>query len=285
MRQEHDVVHLAEVAPGVWTATARRWSSLVTVVVEPDGTCLVIDPGVSPVDVTALGRDLAARGWTPAAGVSTHPHWDHVLWSRALGDVPRWATPAGAARARLVRNDLVAQADAEGPGHEHDLTGVLEPLPPGAAAVPWSGQEVLVVGHRAHCTGSAVLVLPRSGVLVAGDLLSDLEVPLLDLTADDPVQGHLAALDLVEDLVARHAVTVLVPGHGTVAVGPEIGHRLTADRRYLEALSGLTTRDEADADGRLADPEQLAQHREQQAFVARASSGPHRQDGGSDAGG
>jgi hypothetical protein len=30
------------------------------------------------------------------AGFSAHPHWDHLLWHPRFGDVPRYATPAGA---------------------------------------------------------------------------------------------------------------------------------------------------------------------------------------------
>jgi hypothetical protein len=36
------------------------------------------------------------------AGFSTHPHWDHLLWHPRLGDVPRYATPGGAGRDRIM---------------------------------------------------------------------------------------------------------------------------------------------------------------------------------------
>ena len=89
---------LTEVAPGVWTATAEIWTSLTTLIVADDGACLVVDPGISVAEVAALADEVARRGWSVAAGFATHPHWDHMLWARSLGDVPRWATRRAVAR-------------------------------------------------------------------------------------------------------------------------------------------------------------------------------------------
>src|ERR1700746_688261 len=90
---------LTEVAPGVLVATSSYAMTTSTVVVGSSGGCLVIDPAVTTADLTGLAGELAARGLRPAVGWSTHPHWDHVLWSRELGDVPRFAAPRAAAAA------------------------------------------------------------------------------------------------------------------------------------------------------------------------------------------
>src|SRR6476646_132422 len=39
------------------------------------------------------------------AGVSTHPHWDHLLWHEALGAAPRYGTAGGAASVRAQMSD------------------------------------------------------------------------------------------------------------------------------------------------------------------------------------
>lgn len=40
---------------------------------------------------------VSARDQNPvAAGFSTQPHWDHLLWHPRFGDVPRYATSASA---------------------------------------------------------------------------------------------------------------------------------------------------------------------------------------------
>jgi len=55
-----------------------------TVVAGPDGSCLVIDPAMTPAAIAGLAAALSARGLRPAAGWSTHPHWDHVLWHASV---------------------------------------------------------------------------------------------------------------------------------------------------------------------------------------------------------
>ncbi|HEX7806978.1 MAG TPA: MBL fold metallo-hydrolase [Cellulomonas sp.] len=250
---------LTQVAPGVWTATAQIWTSLTTLVVADDGACLLVDPGITVPEVEALADEIEDRGWHVEAAFATHAHWDHVLWSARLGDVPRWATPAAAAAQVRSRDADLAKADAAAPGHDRDLFGLLTALPDDADAVPWSGPRALVVDHRAHAPGHASLVLPDSGVLIAGDMLSDVEIPLLDVDATDPAGDYRDGLHRLEAAVTRYAVTAVVPGHGHVGGPRELARRFVVDRVYLGAL--LTGLDAADP--RLADPWLLEAHEQQ----------------------
>jgi glyoxylase-like metal-dependent hydrolase (beta-lactamase superfamily II) len=257
---------LVDVAPGVWVTTAVRWASTTTLVVAPDGRCLVVDPGLTAAEIEGVADEIAARGWTASAGFSTHPHWDHLLWTSRLGSGPRWATADAVEAARSHRATLLSEADAEAPGHDHTLTGRLTALPavPGPSVLPWTGRQVMVVPYRGHCAGSAALLVPDAGVLVAGDVLSDTEIPLLDLDADGPVTDYRTTLDELEALISEHGVTVVVPGHGAVAVGPEVARRFAADRAYLAALGA------ADVDDpRLASAEMAALHEAQQRALSR----------------
>src|SRR5579859_1897504 len=85
---------LTEIAPGVLVMTSAFAMTTSTVVVGPSGSCLLVDPAVTVADLAALAGELADLGLRPAAAWSTHPHWDHVLWSTGLGDAPRYAVPA-----------------------------------------------------------------------------------------------------------------------------------------------------------------------------------------------
>lgn len=258
---------LADVAPQVAVATAEIWATTSTVVAAGDGTCLVVDPGVSVADLAGLADAVAARGWRVTAGFSTHPHWDHVLWSARLGDAPRWATPEACTVARETREAILRETDADAPGHDHVRTARLTALP--GPDLPWAGPRALVVPYHAHCPGSAALVVPDLGLLCVGDLLSDREVPLLDLDAPDPVGDHLAAVDVLEGALAAHGVRVVVPGHGTVTDAAGARARAVADRAYLHALvAGGPV-----SDPRLADPWVAAQH-ERQLLWARGGRPP-----------
>lgn len=259
--------HLADVAPQVAVATAEIWATTSTVIAAGDGTCLVVDPGVSVADLGGLADAVASRGWRVTAGFSTHPHWDHVLWSARLGDAPRWATPEACTVARETREAILRETDADAPGHDHVLTARLTALP--GPDLPWPGPRALVLPYRAHCPGSAALVVPDLGLLCVGDLLSDREVPLLDLDAPDPVGDHLAAVDVLEGALAAHDVRVVVPGHGTVTDAAGARARAAADRAYLHALVAGGPVD----DPRLADPWVAAQH-ERQLLWARGGRPP-----------
>jgi glyoxylase-like metal-dependent hydrolase (beta-lactamase superfamily II) len=72
-------------------------------------------------------------------------------------------------------------------------------------------------------------------VLVAGDMLSDVLIPTLDLNdTADPIEDYLAALQLLED--AARDVDVLVPGYGSVGGADQMRARIDQDRAYVQAL-------------------------------------------------
>jgi glyoxylase-like metal-dependent hydrolase (beta-lactamase superfamily II) len=91
-----------------------------------------------------------------------------------------------------------------------------------------------IVEHEAHAVGHAAVLLADRGVLLAGDMLSDVLIPLLDARRPDQVTAYETALNRLAE--AAHHVDVLIPGHGAIAKGPEIPARLAADRAYINAL-------------------------------------------------
>lgn len=110
-----------------------------------------------------------------------------------------------------------------------ELIGLLTPLPADGEPVPGE-----IIEHQAHAIGHAAVLLADRGVLLAGDMLSDILIPLLDHRRPDQVGAYETALELLGE-TASH-VDVLVPGHGTLAKGPEIAARLAADHAYIDAL-------------------------------------------------
>jgi hydroxyacylglutathione hydrolase len=222
---------LTEIAPGVLVATSDVYVTTTTVVAGRDGGCLVIDPAVTVADLASLAAGLSQRGLRPQAGWSTHPHWDHVLWSRDLGDAPRFATPAAAAKAEADRARMLLEAAEDAPGHDPALFGRLTALE--AGAIPWNGPAARVVVHNGHAPGHGAVYLPDTGTLIAGDMCSDLEIPLLDLDGRDPLGDYREGL---ARLGALAGVRQLVPGHGHVGDAAEFRRRLAADEAYLDAL-------------------------------------------------
>src|SRR3954451_4973600 len=219
---------LNEVADGVWVRQSEWVWSNSTVVRGEDGLILV-DPGIHGAELDQLADDIDGLGLPVVAGFSTHLHWDHLLWHARFGDVPRYAMPASAAVAPGVRERGQAMAAESATDVPLDLIALVTPLPADGGPVPGE-----VVAHEAHAVGHAALLLADRGVLLAGDMLSDLLIPLLDPRRPGQVAAFETALDLLSGAAER--VDVLVPGHGSVATGPEIAARITADRAYIDAL-------------------------------------------------
>ena len=163
------------------------------------------------------------------AGFSTHPHFDHLLWHSRFGDVPRYATARCAQVATGAREQAQAMAAETAEGIPLELVALVSPLPADGGPVPGE-----IVEHDAHAVGHAAVLLADRGVLLAGDMLSDVLIPMLDPHRDGQLDAYEAALDRLEEPVRR--VNVVVPGHGEVAEGTEVTARLAADRAYLAAL-------------------------------------------------
>jgi glyoxylase-like metal-dependent hydrolase (beta-lactamase superfamily II) len=223
---------LTEVAPGVLVATSAYAMTTSTVVIGPSGGCLLIDPAVTVDDLATLAGELAGRGLRPAAAWSTHPHWDHVLWSAALGDAPRYAAPAAVTVAETDRDSILEYVRQSVPGHDLELVGRTQALD--APAIAWDGPEARLIVHDGHAPGHGAVFLPDSGVLVAGDMCSDMEIPLLDIDATDPEGDYRTGL---ERLASVPGVRQVVPGHGHVGDTAEFRRRLALDAAYLDAVS------------------------------------------------
>ncbi|KQQ95262.1 MBL fold metallo-hydrolase [Leifsonia sp. Leaf325] len=231
---------LKQVAEGVLVHESACIQSNA-VVVEGNAGVLLVDPGITRAELAALADAVRDRGRPVAAGFATHPHWDHVLWHPALGDAPRYGTADCAASVR----DLLATAGweddvAEGLPPEFaddipmELLGLVTGLPGNTALVPWDGPDVRIIEHRAHSVGHAALLVEDRGVLIAGDMLSDVLVPMLDLAAESPIEDYLAALQSFDRMAS--GVDVVVPGHGSVGGAGQLRERIEQDRAYVVAL-------------------------------------------------
>ena len=232
---------LRQVAEGVLIHESEFCQSNAVVVRGGDGV-LLIDPGVHGYEMAALANDLRELGQPVVAGFTTHPHWDHLLWHARLGAAPRYGTARCAAAVRVLLSDVGWKAriaewiplDIAGQV-PLDLPGLITGLPAGTARIPWDGPQVRIIEHQAHAPGHAALLIEERGVLVAGDMLSDVLVPLLDLNdTADPIEDYLAALRLLEG--AAGDVDVLVPGHGSIGGADQVRARIEQDRAYVYAL-------------------------------------------------
>jgi glyoxylase-like metal-dependent hydrolase (beta-lactamase superfamily II) len=232
---------LRQVAEGVLIHQSEFCQSNA-VVVQGRAGVLLIDPGAHGSEMACLAKDLGELGQTVVAGFSTHPHWDHLLWHAGLGAAPRYGTARCADIVRVLLSDAGWKArivEWIPPDIAEqvplDLLGLITGLPAEMARIPWDGPQVRIVEHQAHAPGHAALLIEERGVLVVGDMLSDVLIPMLDLNETaDPIEDYLAALRLLEGVAGD--VDVLVPGHGSIGEADQVRARIDQDRAYVHAL-------------------------------------------------
>src|SRR5258708_291064 len=208
---------LTRVADGVWVRQSE-WVWTNSVIVRGEDGLVLVDPGIDGSELNQLADDLDRLGIPVVAGFSTHPHWDHLLWHARFGDVPRYATPAGAHAAGEARRRAQAMAAESASGIPLELIALVTPLPADGGPVPG---EIIV--HEAHAVGHAAVLLADRGVLLAGDMLSDVLIPLLDRRRSDQASTWL------------HQGQLPLPG----CVG-QVGHPL--GRLRAERLQGHAAR-------------------------------------------
>ena len=228
---------MRQIADGVAIATSRYWQTN-TGVIRTDAGVVMVDAGVLPSELQAIAT---ASDGSIVAGVSTHEHWDHLLWSEALGaDVPRFASAIAAEAAVANRVALLQRRGGRGDlgvAWDRDLFGRTIAHEPGVMDLgPGSPELIALPGHA---PGQFGLWAPGAAVLFAGDTGSDIDPPALPADRAG-VDTYLSTLDRMLDLVAE--ARVVVPGHGTPCDGAEAGRRLARDRRYVDAVLDVIDR-------------------------------------------
>jgi glyoxylase-like metal-dependent hydrolase (beta-lactamase superfamily II) len=224
------MTRLLEVAAGLLVATSRIDSLNSVVVFGRDGDVMLIDPGWQQDELDDLAGELSARSLKPALGFATHAHHDHLLWHPDFGEVPRWASPDTVRIAGSHRAELLAALGDDFRPEVLSLTGRVAALP--GLTIPWLGPETDIVLHDAHIVGHSAAWIAELGVLVAGDMLSDVELPLPD-DSSNALTVYRAGLETLAPYAS--VARLVIPGHGSVTA--DGAARLDADRRYLDDLA------------------------------------------------
>ncbi|HLW96315.1 MAG TPA: MBL fold metallo-hydrolase [Solirubrobacteraceae bacterium] len=218
---------------------SRAWRTAATVVRSGDEAFLIDSP-VFPDELELLPSLLEQAGFSFSGLLATHGDWDHLLGRLAFpgASLGVAATTAG----RLEEHPGAAQRELRDFDERFYLEregslalGSVDALPvPGYCGLGDSELEL----HAAdgHTVDGMAVWIPWAGVLVAGDYLSPVEIPVLEGSPE----AYAATLSRLEPLVAQ--ADWLVAGHGG-ALERDAGLRLLEeDRAYLAGLSEETAR-------------------------------------------
>ncbi len=247
---------------------------------------LVVDPAYFPAEIERIAAFLSSRGAEASRIVLTHSDWDHIVgparWPGA-SVVASWRFPQRAASdgkriaTALLEFDRRLYVDRAG--------AFAIPLPDTLVGSPsdlvWDGPPVHFLPAGGHTTDGLMALLRRERVLVAGDHLSDREIPFVG----DSIDGYQKTLAQARRIVAAGEAEILVPGHGAICGRDGILERIEEDADYLSRLDGWvreTRRTVDTVEGILErcdevvfrkgadNPDVRAEHRSNVALLARA---------------
>jgi glyoxylase-like metal-dependent hydrolase (beta-lactamase superfamily II) len=219
----------------VVVATSRVFQTTCTLV-RAGGEAFCIDSPVFPDELEILPALAEQAGFAVVGLLATHADWDHLLGRYAFPEAPLGCAETTAGR--LINEPGAAQRALR----EFDESFyVVRPRPlslPGAQRLPVPGrvevgdQELELHAADGHTVDGMAIWVPWARVLVCGDYLSPVEIPMLN--PGSSVSAYLATLARLEPLVeeADH----VVPGHGEPLDSARAAAILREDRRYLEDL-------------------------------------------------
>ena len=219
------------------------WQTTCTAVRSGDEG-FVIDSPIYPEELRALPELLQHAGFPTSGLLATHGDWDHLLGRLAFPGASLGCAESTAARLEAELGEVrrkLREFDAEHYVEDRGLLalGSLQALPvpgrveigpqPPAASVR---RELELYAAEGHTADGAAYWLPWARVLVCGDYLSPVEIPML--SAGGSLSAYRATLHRLQPLVAQ--ADWVIPGHGAPQSAERAEGILTQDERYLTQL-------------------------------------------------
>ena len=225
---------------------SRVWRTTATLVRSGDEAFLIDSP-VFPDELELLPSLLEQAGFSFSGLLATHGDWDHLLGRLAFPDASlgvadttaeRLETHPGAARRKLREFDERFYLERGAPL----AFGSLDVLPvPGYCGL--GDSELELHPAEGHTVDGMAVWIPWAKVLVCGDYVSPVEIPVVE----GSVEAYVATLSRLEPLVAQ--ADWLVAGHGGAIERDEALRLLEEDRAYLDALLDGSAAPPAGRDG------------------------------------
>lgn len=222
-----------EFLPGLWLTQSRFFAAQSGVWVSGRHAVLV-DPGMAPDEISAWSTLTHMQGWSVAWVILTHGHWDHVLGAASFPGARVVAQTEYPSVLMREGTELCHQVTAW--QHENGFAEKPNFRPPPAEIIFEQGMTLVLEDLQLHCLAAPghaadalVIHEPSAGVLWAGDMLSNREIPFVSHS----LRAYRQTLEMVSTLDIR----ALIPGHGEpTRDAAEIQTRLENDRTYLARL-------------------------------------------------
>ena len=226
-----------EVVPAIHVRQSRAfWMN--SVVLLDRGHTVIIDPGVLPSELDDIERVVAEAKPKALTLLFTHSHWDHALGRPWWPEAHTIAHDRFADEIRSTREEIARAAQEIAAKHGETWTRGYEPFRPDEPVSglrflkldPW---RLVLRDAPGHSQSQLTVHLPDRRLLISADMLSNIEIPILD----GPVAPFRETLQELQLLAENGAIITVVPGHGAIAGGRNmVLERFKRDLEYLGAL-------------------------------------------------
>jgi glyoxylase-like metal-dependent hydrolase (beta-lactamase superfamily II) len=213
------------------------WQTTCTAVRSED-EAFVIDSPVYPEELEGVPAVLEQAGFSVAGLLATHADWDHLLGRLAF---PGASLGCGESTAARLRGEPGAAARELGRFDDEHYVARAAPLQLGSVqALPVPGHLAIGSGHElelystgGHTADGTAIAIPWARVLVCGDYLSPVEIPMI--SEGGSRAAYADTLRRLRALIER--TETVVPGHGRPLTQERARTVLDEDAAYLDALA------------------------------------------------
>lgn len=207
-------------------------------VIEGNDFVLVVDPNWLPNEIEEIQNHIArVLGERELYLLFTHGDYDHIIGYKAFPD-------AKVIGSKGLQDDPNKQEKLRQINQFDNDFYIKRPYPiqyPVVNIVIEEDGQQLVIGDTTitfylspgHTNDGLFTIIEPLGVWIAGDYLSDFERPFIEYSA----KWYANTLQKAQHILQKHAISILVPGHGQAAWSlDEMKRRITMSQSYLSRL-------------------------------------------------
>lgn len=215
------------------------WQTTTTVI-ESKNEIFLFDPNYFPAEIRQIESYMDKRAEKKERKLLafTHSDFDHIV---GFSHFSHWETigqKAMAEKSEEEKQKIIQQIkDFDG---QYYVQRVLEPEYPRLDVAvdqeKWletSEDTLYFLATHGHTKDGLVTFFTHSGILVVGDMLSNLEFPFIGHS----IVEYMKNLEKIREKVNQFGTRTLIPGHGAVANSQqEIQQRIEYDLDYLKRM-------------------------------------------------
>jgi hydroxyacylglutathione hydrolase len=219
-----------------------------SIVLQTEEMVLIVDPNWLPSEIDDI-RDYvnSIRGDRNTYLLFTHGDFDHIIGYKAFpGAITIGSKELSSHPHKKQKLSLIQKFDSK---HYIQRNYPIE-FPEIDVIISEDAQQ-LIVGDTTltfykapgHTSDGLFTVIEPIGIFIAGDYLSDFELPFIYHSAKEYNQ----TLNTVQHVFDHHTIKILVPGHGQATMDfDEMKRRLEMATQYLQRLvQAVLTKDES----------------------------------------